>query len=98
MYNVHNTSLILEIDGTKIADIFNALVLKLRRRGPGNRTNVFNRGIIVAWKLSSNNREINQATLATLHRNTLLTKSLLFFQHGCTRCIIFQKYKERKSV
>jgi hypothetical protein len=65
MYNVHNTSLILEIDGTKIADIFNALVLKLRRRGPGNQTNVFNRGIIVAWKLSSNNREINQATLAT---------------------------------
>ena len=44
MYNVHNTSLILEIDGTKIADIFNALVLKLQRREPGNQTNVFNRG------------------------------------------------------
>ena len=44
MYNVRNMSLILEINGTRTVDIFNALVLKLRRRERGNRTNVFETG------------------------------------------------------
>ena len=92
MYNGHSTNLILEINGTRIADISNALTWKLRRRERGNQTNVFVRGIIDCSLnlFSKYNRET--------YGSTVLIKCTHSLQYGCIRCIIFQEYQERKSL
>ena len=45
MYSVHNMNLTSEINGTRTADIFNGLMLKLQRKERGNLINVSERGL-----------------------------------------------------